>query len=135
MLKPFSLRAENSEIAAWKKAAAGNLSEWVRSVLNSAAAGNVAVNGLTAEMKGRFEGQFVGRFIPDVSVVEFEKTITVERQPIDDQQFPSIDDMKEESPNSLVEQARKKSKRKNTCDHGQPRGHHCGLCGGKAKVK
>lgn len=116
----INFRVSEEEKSRWEKAAAKSklpLGTWIKNALEASAAGapkppkEIAFDIPRAAHAGDDAG-------------------TGETLPRDEQDLGESEKDKRE----IGGGSRNKAKAK-TCSHGRPRGHHCGLCGGKAKVK
>jgi hypothetical protein len=115
-----NFRVPESQLRWWKAAARRqgiDFSKWVKDVLNDAAGGPVP-----SELSE-----------PVFAAPHQTHTSAEETYPTD---LPQVGEKSHRRPDAPKQRhARRVHKRAKTCDHGRPRGHHCGLCGGKAKVK
>jgi len=106
----INFRVSEEEKSRWEKAAAKSklpLGTWIKNALNAAASGAPKpTKDIIFNLPERAEGAVA----QDLSIAP-----------------PSEEDKR-------ADRSRVGNKPK-TCDHGKPRGHYCGLCGGKAKVK
>jgi hypothetical protein len=118
----INFRVSEEEKSRWEKAAAKSkipLGTWIKEVLNAASK--------RSKSKGDEEIRFDAPTTP---------TESVQPAPVEPDRTESAAGSEEaDAPVGETGKTDRPSKKSKTCPHGKPRGYHCGLCGGKAKVK